>query len=274
MKALSYNWYNSDIGMSVRVCISDKLSPLLPHSHSEMELMYFYSADCVEYLCKGKKIKFSSEELAVINSGEIHACPNWGNRCEAVCLIIDTDIFPKSARKYPKIVNKISDSRIKECFEKIKVLLSDKNINHCETEFKIYSIVYDILAILLHYTDYENICRPNNDIEEVLHYIKENLSDRITLENMAKICNLSKDRFSHIFKEYTGYSPIRFIIKQRIKKACGMLENNNMSIQEIALECGFCTASYFSETFAKYMKTSPLEYRKSIREYTSLLGNN
>lgn len=270
MKTLHFNWYNTSDRMPIRICISDSLEPLLPHSHDEIELMFFYQSDCCNYLCNSKNFLFSSKDTLVVNSGEIHSCANWGNDCTVACVIINTNMLSDLSIKYVKFLNKIYDMCLTNCFEKLKSVLSDNNLNICETECKIYSIIYDILSILSHYTTYKTNTIHRDDIKEILKYIDVNLCQNITLDILANKSYLSKDRFYHIFKEYTGFSPIKYILKQRIKKSCDLLKNSNMSIQEIALECNFCTSSYFSKKFLEYMKISPSKYRKNIHTHEKI----
>lgn len=267
MNGMSFNWFEPSSHVPIKICVSDKLGTLLPHSHGETELMYFYRADNCRYLCGGKTITCSSRDALIINPGEIHSCTSWGENCIAACLVINTAMLPAMSVKYVNYAVKISDAALSVCFEKLKETLADTAMNFGEKECRIYSIVYDIFANLSNHStaDCRRITRP--DIDEILKFIDANISDNITLDMLAKKCHLSKDRFYHIFKEYTGVTPIKYISKQRIQKACELLKNSDMSVQEIACECNFCTSSYFSKKFTEYMHVTPKKYRKDIRSY-------
>ena len=67
---------------------------------------------------------------------------------------------------------------------------------------------------------------------------------------------------SRVFKETTGESPISYLIRVRLVKACGLLAGNGASVREIARQVGYEDAYYFSKLFKKYYGVSPMEYRR------------
>ena len=73
---------------------------------------------------------------------------------------------------------------------------------------------------------------------------------------------MSEKYFCSFFKKLTGNTPLEFVNKTRIESACEMLKNENQSITEIALDCGFESLSYFIRRFKEQMGVSPNEYKK------------
>ncbi len=76
-------------------------------------------------------------------------------------------------------------------------------------------------------------------------------------------CGVSEFHFIRIFKEKTGLTPVQYQISARLKKACLMLTDTDMTVGEIAFMCGFSDPLYFSRVFKKKMGQSPIGYRKS-----------
>lgn len=101
-------------------------------------------------------------------------------------------------------------------------------------------------------------------IENSLHYIKENLTEDLTLEKVAKTMSLSPIHFHNIFKAAVGKTLRDYIEEQRIKKAINLLLTTNNSLTQIAYECGFSSQSYFSYVFKRRMKMTPREYAQEI----------
>lgn len=270
MKSMCFNW--TDSGEPVRLCISDTLTALLPHSQKETELMFFYRTEGCRYLCNGKELLCSSNDMLAVNPGELHSCSNWGRDCVAACVMINVDALSVPMLKNMNYPNKVRDEKIIECFGRLRALAEDETLNECGKRCGIYGIVYDILAALSNYSKPVLNGSVRNDINEILSYIDANVSEDITPERLAEKIHLSKSRFYHIFKDCTGLTPVGYILKQRIKKACEILKSSDMSIQEIADECNFCTSSYFSKKFSEYMQVSPSEFRKNARsrEHISL----
>lgn len=93
--------------------------------------------------------------------------------------------------------------------------------------------------------------------------IYENLSS-VSIKELAKDCYLSVGRFSHIFKELTGKSPLEYISEMRLQKAKDMLANTNLPIGKIAIDSGYKDQNYFSRIFKKAFGVSPSIFRKKI----------
>ena len=83
-----------------------------------------------------------------------------------------------------------------------------------------------------------------------------------TLDDYAKICNMSKFHFIRVFKDITGASPLEYRNTIRIEHVKEQLIDTNMSISEIAERSGYASASYFCDVFKKRMGVSPSDYRK------------
>ena len=100
-----------------------------------------------------------------------------------------------------------------------------------------------------------------NRITEVCRMIYERLAT-VTVSELADACFLSEGRFSHLFKDSMGVSPMRYITEQRIRRAGALLAETELTICDIGYEVGFSDQNYFSRIFRKYTGTSPLNYRK------------
>lgn len=99
-------------------------------------------------------------------------------------------------------------------------------------------------------------------LDKVINYMNEYFDLPIDLSKYADMCYVSKSRFLHMFKEYTGYSPYRFHLKIRIERAIEMLIYTSLSVEEVATVVGFKDCSYFCRVFKKYTGRNPLYYRK------------
>lgn len=91
-------------------------------------------------------------------------------------------------------------------------------------------------------------------------YILENLSNEITLKEIAQISGLSQFHFTRIFKAYFGESPFEFVRRKRTLMAINLLEQKE-SITSIAFNVGFDSSSSFNKFFKKKLEHTPSSFR-------------
>lgn len=104
--------------------------------------------------------------------------------------------------------------------------------------------------------------KPAN-LVEVLHFIQENLSERITLTQLAGIAGLSKFHFCRFFEKHTGMSPIKFVKHARVERAKGLIKRGKYKMVTIATQSGFTNSCTFSKQFKKNTGVSPTVYLRS-----------
>ena len=106
----------------------------------------------------------------------------------------------------------------------------------------------------------------NKMVSDVKRYIKENLSEDISVAGIAAHFYISPNYFSRLFKRVTGERCNEYIARQRIKKAQHLLSSTNMKIGQVALEVGYRDTNYFSLAFKKHLGISPGQFRQKERE--------
>ena len=101
-------------------------------------------------------------------------------------------------------------------------------------------------------------------LRRVIDYIHGTLGDDVSLEALAEVAGLSPNYFLVAFKQATGRTPHRYVIEQRVARACDLLHNPRSSITEVSLAVGFSSQSHLTEVFRRFMKTTPAAYRKEV----------
>jgi AraC-like DNA-binding protein/CheY-like chemotaxis protein len=101
-----------------------------------------------------------------------------------------------------------------------------------------------------------------------ISYIKMHWTEKISLERVARLCNLGRFQFSRIFKQERGTTFREYLIKYRIGKARELLGNPNISVTDVAFACGFGSVSDFSRMFRRYAGITPSKYRLDGRGYS------
>ena len=100
-------------------------------------------------------------------------------------------------------------------------------------------------------------------LSPVLSYINANYNKQLSLSELAKISGYSMSRFSHLFSEITGTTPIKYQNSIRLKLAREMLTSTALSVSDIAYAIGFNDPLYFSRTFKKEYGIPPTKYKKA-----------
>jgi YesN/AraC family two-component response regulator len=93
-------------------------------------------------------------------------------------------------------------------------------------------------------------------------YIQTHYQQNIKLTDIAADSYVSTYYLSHLFKEYTGFSPMSYLTALRIKKAQELLQDSHHSISEVSLLVGYEDLQHFSNAFKKNTGYSPRAYRQ------------
>jgi len=99
-------------------------------------------------------------------------------------------------------------------------------------------------------------------VEKISKKIEENITEEVNLEKLAKELDISLYYMCHLFRKFSGTTILQYRNELRLAKAKKLLLNQEQKIMEIALECGFNDASYFSKVFSREVGMSPKDYRK------------
>ena len=92
--------------------------------------------------------------------------------------------------------------------------------------------------------------------------LRDNLSHQWTVEEMSALVGLGTTAFSEKVKNFTGFSPLNYLINIRISEAIKLLKRNDVNVTDIALDIGFYSSQHFATTFKKLTGYTPSEFRK------------
>ena len=107
---------------------------------------------------------------------------------------------------------------------------------------------------------------PARMVEALDEYIRENITDEISNTEVGAVFGYHPFYVSRVLKESKGQTLRQYIISYRLKLAKRMLELTDKSVADIADECGFTDASYFTKTFRTAFGMTPKDYRGEFKE--------
>ncbi|RYZ04832.1 MAG: helix-turn-helix domain-containing protein [Myxococcales bacterium] len=99
----------------------------------------------------------------------------------------------------------------------------------------------------------------------LLQWLESRLADPVSLEAIAKRAGLSVRTLSRRFREQTGMSPVKWLLRARVREAQSLLETTSASVEQIATRVGFGSATSLREHFQKLVATTPQAYRRAFR---------
>lgn len=144
-----------------------------------------------------------------------------------------------------------------EDFDRILTLLKLLNLMANTTEY-----------YLLSSAGYSNSLKPADTerLNKVHEYVMKRFREKITLDEVAAIANMSPTAFSRYFKVHANKTFSDFITEIRIGHSCKLLVEKSLSVSEICYESGFHTLSNFNRQFKAVTNYNPLEYRKKFND--------
>lgn len=126
----------------------------------------------------------------------------------------------------------------------------------------VYQILMDIFKLISQKQN-QALINTSQKIEPVLLYIHTNYNKSITIDELAKILDITPQHLCRIFKKITSHTIAEYINAIRIRKSKELLlSDKRMQIKEIALNVGFNSVSYFCYVFRKSEHIAPAEFRK------------
>ncbi|MBR5922249.1 MAG: AraC family transcriptional regulator [Clostridia bacterium] len=258
--------------------IQNNGTPGIYHYHENIELIYCDNGE----LC----VTMPSETIVLQPGDFIYLAPNTPHSTDAKS---DTNehIFVKflpsflhvtASRKIPPVNYFISLTP--KCFvfksnpenkDEIRNLFFDCYRNFSHTDYFKRLIFRSSVMRLMAYVFENSISNINEERSKtipavllaVLDYIDNNYAT-VTLEEAADFCSLSYSYFSRTFKSTFNIPFSNYVIKKRVEKSLNLIANSNLSLNDIALECGFANLSHFIKCFTNEKSITPRQFRSIV----------
>ena len=206
-----------------------------------------------EFIYEGKKYTAAEGDLVYISKGTRYFSV-WMGSPEIHFYSINYS-FSKSDEggDYPFQIVKGIDS-----------CLLDEIINCYESmPMKSLGTLYIFLSELYQKLKKEKKSRNSETLAPALIHISKHFSEKISIKELAALCNLSESSFYPKFKKYMDCSPIEYKNTITIERAIGMLLESDKTIEEISYELGFSNPSYFRRLFKALTGKTPKEVKNS-----------
>jgi AraC family transcriptional regulator len=105
---------------------------------------------------------------------------------------------------------------------------------------------------------------PDHILRRVVDRMEADLSNTLDLKTLAVESGYSRNHFLRMFRAATGYTPHRYLLRLRVKRAQALMKNKSMRLIDVALACGFSSHAHLSHAFRQLVGATPSEYRRNI----------
>ena len=274
-------WINQSINTGTLVHVMKRKNDLIVpmHSHTHIEIVYVLSGHMTQVI-NSNKYNLERGDLIFLNSGEAHsftadeAC-TYVNVLFMPELIVNDRLTRENAFSYLALTNlrdigddigngKISfGGKDRSIFENLILTMLDE---YTERPPLWQNMLLDYLNVMI-----TQLCRKiesgleTNDLDDMWQklseYIDSNISQKLSLTELASRCFYTPNYFSKIFKDRFGMSMTEYITRKRLDRATDLLINTDISIDDIAAQVGFADRSSFYHVFSKYFEVTPAQYR-------------
>lgn len=119
---------------------------------------------------------------------------------------------------------------------------------------------------LLASPDYENVLKHKDSsrIDQVVKYVFDHFTEEISLDTVSQMIGMNKQAFCRYFKKLTQKTFTEFVNEIRIGNACKLLHEKELTVGQLAYNCGFNSISNFNKFFKLHKGVTPKAYQKEI----------
>ena len=260
--------------------------PVSSHWHHYVEVIYVLEGN-IFVSSNEKEYYLDTDDMFLFHQGDVHSLYSTTNapakfmviKFDAGRLSIRSSYTPRFAYLLKRVRSESEELMHFKAADNIERNLRSRFMNLYEEmnnkqigydvliHFEISSIMVEMLrmwengGVNLDVTDVV-INEDEITLQAILEYMDSHLTEKITVESLAKRCNMSYSHFSKRFKEVYGRSCKNQLELLRIERAEEMLKTTESSLDEISQELCFSDCSHFIRTFKKWKGLTPGRYRK------------
>lgn len=147
-------------------------------------------------------------------------------------------------------------------YKKLFTSLIEAFLHRTEAPLAVYCAAYQLFHTLsVNSRLQKENTLDTNIIQTGIRYMEEHPCQRLNVAEVAAMCGVSISYFERIFKSYAGIPPIEYINNLKIYHMKEMLQDNKLTLDEIAEKMDYCDSSYLCRLFKKMTGMTPKEYK-------------
>lgn len=107
---------------------------------------------------------------------------------------------------------------------------------------------------------------PGRGLDRAVRLIESQYGEDLRVASLAGLAGMSMDTFERRFRRAFRETPLRYLNRIRMRAACGLLIHTELTVGEVARQCGFADPSYFSRRFHAHLRIRPADYRRRFSD--------
>ncbi|MBT8187130.1 MAG: helix-turn-helix transcriptional regulator [Croceitalea sp.] len=254
------------------------------HFHPDLELNFIVDGKGMQRTVGFNIEEIDDFELVLVGSNVYHGWKmhNCNNSVHEVTIQFHNDLFEgnltrKSIMKpFREMLEKSVHGILFQKEEAIKMaprLTQVSKLEGIAYFLELFSILYDLSITpnqrLLSITQTSRDDFDNSDRVKIFYnFIQENYANKITLDQVSALLNMSKVSFNRFIKKSTERTFVEYLNDVRVQNASRLLAEEDDGISEIAYKCGFYNIANFNRIFKKAKGCTPSQYRKEFQRMT------
>ena len=251
------------------------------HWHEDFELICVLNG-YMEYHVNGTVIRLEEGEGIFVNSRQLHyGCTADGSDCDYICILISHRLLNIGSFIAERFLRPVSENRgmpflhllpsvpwQRELLELIRTAFSVYQAAVPGFQLEIEAVFLRMLAVVFRnmpQTAPVEDGQKRTDIERMkrmLTFVESRIADPVTLDEIAASAGVSAGTCTRLFRHYLHRTPVEHLIELRLERAALLLQQNGLSVTEIAYRSGFSDSSYFTRRFRERYQVTPKEYRR------------
>ncbi|MEF2965585.1 AraC family transcriptional regulator [Paenibacillus sp. M1] len=252
------------------------------HWHRALEINWIIGGSGM-YVIQGREYRFREGDLFIIDSQDLHRAYE-GKNLEMAIVMFEPSLFGTEQRYDPDILLPFRQTgrqfsnhvpHTHPASAKLGSYIREMMREYKSKEPSYMSAIRGLLLLFLAEmnrrlkTEQEDFRRVSEGhVERIRECIRVMDADPIrpwTLKQLAELVHLSPSRFSALFGQIVGTSPMNYLVQLRLTHAVGLLEREGLSILEVAEASGFRNLSNFNRLFQHHIGITPSAIRRRLR---------
>ena len=271
---LPFSWYHFSFSKNKTVAHT--------HWHPEQEILYVRNGT-VSVMVGRKVHTLHAGEICFVSPNALHNVMTTSNNTQYEAFVFSYDLlaFPgthffqkavtaplRDGKLSLPLVLRTQDPGYKAAAAALEQLCT-KEGNTLQYKLTIFNglvALYTALIDQLSPIEGGDRAVDNRAVKDCIAYLNEHYAEKVTLDILAQLVHLHPNYLCNLFKEYTGQTAFQLLTRIRLEQAAYLLQNTDYTVSQIANQCGFDSASFFSRKFNQIMGMSPKNYSQKHRK--------